>query len=113
MALRMSLLAMGPGAAAAMTASASLVISDAFSTASTAPRRSSWPSMEASQRRTWRTSSSCVSPSKLKDGMNGRLPPAPVGFGDQDEQLVEDAGRRPPTRLTRQLEEVHRPLADA
>src|SRR5579871_2613886 len=63
-----SLRATGPGAAWAMTVNASLVSSEARSTASGRARWSSWPSTEASQRRTFRTISSWVSPSKLRWG---------------------------------------------
>src|SRR5687767_212458 len=63
-----SLRATGAGAALAMTVRASFVSSDARSTASTGV---SWPdgspSSDASHRRTLRTISSCVSPSKDSD----------------------------------------------
>src|SRR4051794_33543547 len=103
----MSLLLIGPGAAEAMTASASLVISDAFSTAWTALRSSSLPSADANQRRTLRTSSSWVSPSKFRVGMRKSL------RRDQRQQLEQDARRRAPHRLVGDLEEVHRPIAQA
>src|ERR1700682_2261964 len=64
-AFTISLRAIGPGAAWATTVRASLVSSEARSTASGRAKCSSWPSTEASHRRTLRTISSWVSPSKL------------------------------------------------
>src|SRR5207244_2777967 len=86
-----------------MTASASLVSSDARSTASTALRCSSSPSTDASQRRTLRTISSWVSPSKFRVGTgSGYCRPR----GEQRQQLVQDAGCRAPHHVVAQLEEV-------
>src|SRR4029079_19126289 len=103
----MSLLLIGAGAAEAMTVSASLVISDALSTAWTALKSSLLPSADASQRLTLRTSSSWVSPSKFRVGMRPSL------GGYQGQELVEDARCRAPHGLVRNLEEVHRPVTQA
>src|SRR2546423_10918856 len=103
----MSLLAMGPGAAAAITLRASLVISEALSTACTAVSCSSSPSTDANQRRTLLTSSSWVSPSKLKEGISAQA------TCDERKKIVQDARRRAPDRLVGDVEEVHRTLAHA
>src|SRR5215204_5986668 len=68
--------AMGSGAAAAMTRSASLVSSAPRSIASTGVRCTSSlpPSVDCNHRRTFRTISSCVSPSKERLAMQERLP---------------------------------------
>src|SRR5829696_8375559 len=74
-----SLSAIGSGAAAAMTRSASFVSSAPRSTASTGVRWTSAtpPSTDCSQRLTLRTISSWVSPSKESEAMAQRLPEAP------------------------------------
>src|SRR5579883_1750557 len=72
-ALTISLRPIGPGAAWATTVRASLVSSDARSTASTTSMWPSSPSTDASHRRTFRTISSWVSPSKERLGIAKRL----------------------------------------
>src|SRR5579885_1657724 len=74
-ALTMSLRPIGPGAAWATTVSASLVSSDARSTASTTSMWPSSPSTDASQRRTLRRISSWVSPSNVRLAIAVRLVP--------------------------------------
>src|SRR5215212_4659915 len=92
--------AMGSGAAAAMTRSASLVSSAPRSMASTGVRCTSSdpPEVDCSHRRTLSTISSCVSPSNERLAMQQRLPgdPGPQevtaeGGGPGDER----AGRLP------------------
>src|SRR3954452_10412948 len=75
-ALTTSLCATGVGAADAITRSASLVSSAPCSTASVLVRCASGsPSTEASQRRTFTTSSPCVSPSNDNEATGRRYPP--------------------------------------
>src|SRR5919112_1179403 len=83
--------AMGWGAAAAMTRSASLVSSAPRSIASTGVRCTSSvpPGVDCNHRRTFRTISSCVSPSKERLAMQERLP------GTLEGEEVTAEGRGP------------------
>src|SRR5579871_2106749 len=107
-----SLRATGPGAAWAMTVNASLVSSEARSTASGRARWSSWPSTEASQRRTFRTISSWVSPSKLRWGTAAQatvLPDARDGNNRQRPDRPRRQWHRPRSRAADPRAGAHDP----